>query len=404
MTVRLALSSFYLISMLFLWRLKLEAAGVSVSAFFILTFLVLFFDQRLAVFKKPFFIWLFIGLLMILVLLQGVEYQRFLVALFAWVFLILNFQAIAFAVQNAQADDWKALAFFVNIFLVLHVSIQLAELAGLQFFNNRVTAHPIMPTVRPPGLSVEPSHVALLLSPLIFSSFWPRSKVWGGHLDYRSYVLVYFSLFLSISLTAILVIIIAFSFRAYSRFPVSTLFLGVPISLVLLDISYVASFFPSAMSDRVLTLFYLFESGDLNRQTNVSAAVIFGGYQASFTTLTNLPLGYGLNNMAEAYGSDSLDRYAEIVGGRNIHDGSSMFFKLIVEFGYLGVLFILFAFFSILRFLSSARSDITLVALVFPFFASFARGAGYFDAFVVVGLALLFLGPRRVASWRQGVK
>ena len=97
-------------------------------------------------------------------------------------------------------------------------------------------------------------------------------------------------------------------------------------------------------------------------------------------------------NMASAYDLSDFYLYREVAGSKNIHDGSSILFKLVTEFGYFGLVFSGYALLTLYFFLLRAAEDISVGVLAFPLVASFLRGSSYFDGAVIISLSLFVFG------------
>ena len=158
---------------------------------------------------------------------------------------------------------------------------------------------------------------------------------------------------------------------------------------------------PAALADRIFTLIALLQSGYFDTKTNLSALVFYGGFVAAKDTLASYPLGVGFLNMASAYDLDTLSAYRHFAGDTNINDGSSVLFKIVTEFGYIGVVFAVYSFIVVWRYFYLDRNEITIGLLAFPLIACFVRGGSYLDGPVLIALVILMSGFSRIEGMNK---
>lgn len=330
--------------------------------------------------------------LMLFVLLSGITILRPFVSLIALILLAATWLTVIAAIAVSVKDKWATMAGFLKVIIRLQVVLQVVQIAGFNLLSNRTAPHYFLPFDRPPGLLIEPSHVAITWAPLILAALWPKAKVFGGHLNTRDFFWVYVTVILCPSATMLIVILLALLLRFVSWKPQAGIVLIIVALLFAQNLVFILDFLPSEINERVQVLLYLIETGYFDERTNLSSVVFYGGATAALTALDVSPLGVGFLNMASIYGTDDLLYYRQITDDANIRDGSSMLFKLIVEFGYLGLAFAIYATLAIWRIFALRPPDVTIGLLAFPLVACFARGTSYIDGPVVIALSIILFG------------
>lgn len=123
----------------------------------------------------------------------------------------------------------------------------------------------------------------------------------------------------------------------------------------------------------------------LNAQGNLSSAAVYRGFYIAKKSITEKPLGWGLNRYDQAFNYfNKIDpsNYDEL-NKLNNKDGTNNFNKIIVEFGIFGSFFYLFIF----LFFINKNISLDLKLFYFPFILTQSiRGAGYFNG----GFSLIF--------------
>lgn len=403
MLTKIQISSFYLASILFLWKFQISVGNVAVPAYVFLAPLTLLWGIPSLVMRRTFLAAIIITAAMVFAYLQGVELFRLLVTISALFVLLFNWLAVGTSIFAAQNDRWKTISGLIKILIRLQVAIQIAQIVGIPFLEYRTSPHYFLPIIRAPGFSIEPSHLAITLSPLIFSSMWANKLSWGGRLRPIDYILVYLSLFLCPSTTSLIVISLAAFLRVTVKFPLTSL-VAVGTLVFIVQYAYIIiALLPTEIQDRIDTLIMIFNSGFFDRDSNYSSVVFYGGWQAAITSLKHYPLGVGFLNMEAVYNLPSFELYREVAGNSNIRDGSSILFKLITEFGYIGLAFCIYAVTMLWSFLARNRTDITIGVLAFPLLAFFVRGASYLDGAVLISVAIAIFGAASIAVRRHKV-
>ena len=217
----------------------------------------------------------------------------------------------------------------------------------------------------------EPSHYALVMGPFLLYQL----KKGGLYYFYIPFLLL--AAFLIQNLTLIIVVLLAIVFSMYKKIRFENLTAVFFFVLLLTSLLYSNNYF----SDRIRLT---------SSSNNSSVLTLLSGYEIAFLSLKNtFGLGYGFQQMGQVSERGMLiDRIIEVRGGHettsNINDGGTFFSKIIVEFGFWGLLIVfsyLCLFFVVL--LKSSYKNIGRLSfyesvILMSFMYVFFRGSGYF--------------------------
>ncbi|WP_394393775.1 hypothetical protein [Sulfitobacter sp. 1A16808] len=307
--------------------------------------------------------------------------------------------AIYLAWSRCSEDNFSAFLRVSIFFLACQLVLQVLEVGGIELIANRGGGHYFLPIISPTGFFAEPSHLAISYSPyLLLLLIWDESTH-SRSLRYVLACMLCSSLLLSLSSTAIFVVLAGLIIAFVPKGNYLILSFALVATLIMLNIDALTRILPIQVQARILPLFELLAGGaEISNHTNTTAATFYSGFVASMSTLKAAPFGFGFLNMSQAYDLPELATYRNIFGNRNIEDGSSILFKVVTEFGIFGILMIVIATCRFYKALSSG-SDIYFMTFSFPFFAYFMRGASYFDGPIIIGIAvLLFYRSSRLGS------
>ena len=328
-------------------------------------------------------------------LLQGIPLlspMRFAIGIIAFT---LALTAAHVAIMVSTRDRWRHVSKVFRFFLLLQLSLQLLEIVGLTPFDNKEVPHYFLPISSPTGLFSEPSHLAMSYSIFLHAAFGRWRMFLNGGLTRPYLFVIVFTLLLcpSATLLAILALAVLLSggITVRRKFVTLSIFSVVVTAVVF----YAGVLVPEAVFERVGGLLSIFRAGYITSQTNLSAAVFFGGARAAWLVLTTYPFGAGFLNMASIYNLPEMSDYLFVVGATNISDGGSVLFKLVSEFGYIGLLLCILALFRLYFTRMTGFQAATIGAMLFPFAASMVRGASYFDGPALLGIAILLFGAAK---------
>jgi hypothetical protein len=141
-----------------------------------------------------------------------------------------------------------------------------------------------------------------------------------------------------------------------------------------------------------------------NKNLDLSSAVFINSIHIAKTTITDRPLGWGLNRYEAAYSNYAINNkvtynldelhHKLFVWNLNMKDASSNFSKLITEFGIFSfIIFLYFIFFSFSN-KANLQEKLFLNSIII---IQFLRGAGYFNGgFLFCVLLMFFISlPRK---------
>jgi len=246
------------------------------------------------------------------------------------------------------------------------------------------------------GLYLEPSHLAISMSPIVFY-LW----MFGGRFKTVLVILIFFIVSYSSTLILIMgsVFLLPFLGRLIRRgFRLNELFAVAALGGVM-----VVSFDILSDSDTFLRINDLV---DLRQDSNLSSLVYANGWQLLGDYLNSTyGLGLGANAMGcSPLGQTEIADWLNIMdlGNQNSNDGSFLLSKIGSEFGVLGIcLFVLLVVYVVKILLGiTSKSDplevITVGWLAVVAIGGVVRSAGYFSGPIVLGVfAFMVLEKRR---------
>jgi hypothetical protein len=128
-----------------------------------------------------------------------------------------------------------------------------------------------------------------------------------------------------------------------------------------------------------------------SKEGSLSTYVFYHAANTAYHSLLYKPFGWGPQNYESAalYFNKKYPPKNNLLSSLNIKDGTNNFFKLIVEFGWFGVLLYLFLIYSFI----SKKISLENKLFLFPFIITQSiRGAGYFNGgFMLILLIIIFL-------------
>jgi len=122
----------------------------------------------------------------------------------------------------------------------------------------------------------------------------------------------------------------------------------------------------------------------------------------AWSGIRDFPLGVGLSNFAYLNDKSEVSHLSDTLYVLNADDGSSLAFKLIGEFGFVGLLIVVvFISYSLILVRRTDVISILLGGYVFAVIACFIRGMSYFDGAVIIGFSSLILA---ISGYQKGLK
>ena len=254
-------------------------------------------------------------------------------------------------------------------FLVLNA---LLGLTGIQLFAKA--------TIKPVGIFSEPSHLALILAPLLTYACATEAR------HHRLLLIFFFGWGLAIeNLTTLVAVTLCFLVTLRLNWSILAVLVAVAVGVALVDVEYfVSRLIISSDSDNlsVLVLLQGWENALLMLRDT-------GGWGAGFQQFGFLNVAGDFSDRLALLGEDSL----------NLLDGGSTASKLVGEFGLFGVAALaiyvplfLHTFFKLrrVRKVGGASGELLLIACLFTFAIElFARGVGYFSPTCFLALSAM---------------
>lgn len=264
-----------------------------------------------------------------------------------------------------------------------HIGVQVLQGIYIKMTGNVIqnTVFPFLP--RAAGIAGEASHVAMILSPLIFMSVLAPRQFRHNFGPFSNIVLALSVLLIGYSATGYVAYFGALICRLFYKRAVFLVLTGVPLL-------FAGGFFFLPVRDRLIGVVTgLMSDADLT--VNTSSLVLLKGIEMALGALQHHPLGAGMLNFAALEKYSRIAGLSEKLGELNNHDGSSLLLKGIGEFGYLFVAFYGYTLWRFSRDLwgrVSVDQDVLKYAFLFAFLISAVRGASYFDGPQLVGLVI----------------
>jgi len=381
-------------SILFLWSIQIFYRQVGVPLYLVTSIFFIYFSR----FTRD-DITMFIAvmsclfLLLFLQKLQGIVLStpfRTIVAIPSFSFIVVcSYRWLNLTLKDSNLGLFRVFRFFLLGQLLVQLCQLFAWVVGL--YAPRYQQY-LFDIPRVTGFFNEPSHVAFSLSPFIYLGICHRKLAikWLGKIGLVSLGLTFI---LCSSATLIGIIAIAFFVRLIQKcrsFPsvvasISWFFLGCSFLILLI-------FYIPALSQRFGGLVDIVSGAEnLNTATNLSALMFIKGWQMALGGLQHYPLGVGFLNFQILNELSSVSFLSDTIWELNAMGGTSVGFKLIGEYGYLGLIVVVFSFIIFLKNIHS--SDYRLIIenfFLFGLFGSFLRGASYFDGTPILAFAILY--------------
>lgn len=287
-----------------------------------------------------------------------------------------------------------------KFFLVAQFSYQIIQIIMWEsgYFPFAYYSHYFLNIPRVSGFFSEPSHVAFSLSPFIFLYLFYYEEAVKQFGKY--FLLILISIFIfSFSSTLIGVIIVSLLLKILT---IKRKFRNIVFSIILTPILvisflYLLNKFPQLNERFSLVYNILVNSEKLSMGQNLSVLVFMKGFQMAKEAIVHFPLGTGFLNFQFLAPYSEISHLSELLYSINSMEGSSIAFKLIGEFGFIGLFIVLATFKLIFKRIRNENSYTKLTInnhlhtiLLFGLIASFIRGASYFDGVPLIGLSVLY--------------
>lgn len=382
-------------SVLFLWGFQVFIKDSGIP-FYLILFVFLLFLTRIT--TEDVFLYIFLNFILFVISLfqayQGVIFTTPLrsfsaIPVYCFAFVVLN-RCVNILRKNDL--DFRVLFLVLRYFLFTQILVQ-----GLQlilwmsgWFDTDYKL--IMGIPRTSGYFFEPSHLAFSLSPFIYL-FFVRRKLMIQWIGKSGVFCVLFIYLLCPSTTVVGIIGLALlvvhygSVTSMNQFVKRIVFSLAAVSSVVWLLLYVP-----ALNDRVLSLYTVIDDpSSVEGGLNASSLAFYKGYEMAYASLRHFVLGVGFLNFQFLNEHSSVSLLSELLYELNKSDGTTIGFKVIGEYGYLGLFIMTYAIIVFVK--NIRRTEIKYVlenAFIFGLMASCLRGASYFDGPPFLAFVLLF--------------
>lgn len=382
-------------SILFLWPLDLSFGSVGVPIYFITSILFILVTKFTHADVGR-----FIGGVVCLSFLlymqkaQGVVFTTPLRSISAVVFIPLIvacvYRWLTITVKGGPFPLFKVF----SILLVSQLALQICQLMAwyVGVYENN-TMHYLLNIPRISGFFNEPSHVAFSLSPFVFLfiCFRKQARKWLG----KSGLICLLAIFLLCpSVTMIGVIFMALFFKQIrSLKTIRSLVLSTFIFLAVGSLIVFSVFNIPEVNARIMSVFdVILGRIEIDKNINLTSLVYIKGAGMARASLLHYPLGIGLLNLQGLNDFSAASSVSETMYHLNTKDGGSIAFKLIGEYGYIGLFMVILIIGTCINCVRSSNFESVLFGMMlFGIIATFLRGVSYFDGVPIIALTILFM-------------
>lgn len=377
---------------IFLWPIQIWIQNVGIPLYIIISPLLILLSK----FTNKNII-LFVGILFLLFVLsilqkaQGVVFTTPMRSFTAIVIFCFVFTCASRWLHIVLTNKQKIFFLFCKYFLITQVLIQLLQLTlwKIGLFNTNYKH--LFEIPRCYGYFLEPSLVASGLSPFVYLFVFHRKLFfyWLG----KSGIICLFLIFIlcpSTTLVGVLAIAAFFlqirsctSVRALAFTLISSIFL-------IATFVWIISHIPATM-DRIVDLCSAFSDPEsISGAQNFSSLLLLKGFQMASASLEHYILGVGFLNFQFLNDYSAVSLLNDFLYESNAFEGTSSGFKLVGEFGYLGLIVLIIMLFIFLKNIKKTNHNIILENfMLFGLMASCIRGASYFDGFQLLALVVI---------------
>lgn len=384
-------------SIIFLWDIQVKIGSIGVPIYFIASLFFIHTSKFLRSDVMRFIIgtvllFFILGLQLAMGAVLTTPLRSFVSVFFISFIVVCVYRWLSITIRFGALPLFKVLRWF----LIAQFVVMLCQLFAWSLGMYSSSYANLFNIPRVSGLFSEPSHVALSLSPFIYLFFCYR-KLAGKWLG-KSGLLCLLSIFVLCPSTTMLGIVgLAMLFKQWKSLKSIKAFAkSTFIFLTVASILGSAIIYVPPIHMRVMGLSDVVTGhAEIDSSINISALVYIKGAEMAWAALKHFPFGVGLLNMQELNDYSAASSVSETLNILNADDGGSIAFKLIGEFGYIGLLMvILMAAICAHSVRSDQFNDILFGFFMFGIIATFLRGASYFDGVPIIAFAVLFMKVR----------
>ena len=384
-------------SILFLWPIQIFWGTVGVPAYLFASIFFICFSRFTAADIIRFMTGMIcLFALLFLQKLQGIPLStplRTILGIPAFSFIIAcAYRWLRIILQNGPFPLFN----IFRIFLFGQLLTQLCQLAacwaGLYSVNYE---HYLLNIPRVSGFFGEPSCVAFSLSPFIYLVLcrWRLAVKWLGKIGLTSLGLTFV---LCPSSTFIPVVAIALFLRLIQGRSLRSVAFSILLLLLVGCFLILTIVHIPAVSARVGGLVNILSGTQyINNNTNFSVLMFIKGWQMALGGLQHYFLGVGFLNFQVLNDYSFVSSLSYLTWAKDTMGGTSVAFKLIGEFGYIGLFIVFFSSIALAKDIRHDDYKKTLEAFfLFGLIVSFVRGSSYFDGIPILAFAVLYRSIR----------
>jgi len=384
-------------SIIFLWPIQIFWGTIGAPAYIFTSVIFICFSRFTAADSIRFVAGtIFLFVLLYLQKLQGITLStplRTILAIPAFTFIMAcAFRWLRIVLQNGPFPLFN----IFRIFLFGQLLTQLCQLAACWYGLYSVNyEHYLLNIPRVSGFFGEPSCVAFSLSPFIYLVLcrWRLAVKWLGKIGLTSLGLTFVLCPSStlIAAVAIALFLRQIQSRSFCSVVFSMFLLLLGGCLLILAIDHIP-----AVSSRVYGVANLLSGTQyVNINTNLSVLMLLKGWQMALGGLQHYFLGVGFLNFQVLNDYSFVSSLSYLAWAKDAMGGTSVAFKLIGEFGYIGLFIVFFSFIALAKDIRHDDYKKTLAAFfLFGLIASFLRGASYFDGIPILAFTVLYRNIR----------
>lgn len=393
-----SLKAFVIASIIFLWSEQIVIGHTRVALIYALFLLVIIF------FKTNFQDIIIVAILSFLFYLTlSIQIIPFGLYLSTPIKTILYIPVISFLLVFCfrfvdsifKNSEEKKIFIFLRIFLKFQLLTQIIELILFHFgIKYHVTSSSYINDniPRASGLFYEPSNIGFSLSPFIYIIIQDYKKFikW---FHYDSIIILIMIFFLSFSTTFVMVLFLSVCFKLLNSLKyINIKKIIISISIFLLIVSTIM--INKQVFIRAKQVLLRLEGKEiLSSKINSSSAVYIKGFEMAKKALISYPFGVGMENLQFLNKYTNISYIRKTFSALNKNNGGSLLFKIIGEYGYIGLLISVYTILFLIKASlkkENSNFDILINSFVFGFMSTFIRGPSYTVGVAIIGLSILF--------------
>jgi len=388
-------------SIVFFWALDMSFGSVGIPVYFITSIFIIHVSKFTRA-DAARFIGFVVGLSLFLAIqkAQGVVFTTPLRTISSVLFISFIVVCVYRWLSIILRGGSFLLFTILRVLLVSQLVIMICQLLAwyVGVYHNDDT-HYLLDIPRVPGVFGEPANVAVSLSPFIYLFFCYRelARKWLGKSGLTCLLVI---LLLCPSTTLIAIIGIALFFKqVQSLKKIRSLILSLFVFLTVGSLLVFAVFKIPDLNIKVMDLFNVVSgSSELDSNINITTLVYIKGAEMAWASLSHYPLGVGILNLQFLNDFSVASSVSTEMYNLNSKDGGSIAFKLIGEYGYIGLLIVILIVATCINCVRSSNfNNILFGMMLFGIIATYIRGASYFDGVPIIALTILFMKVRSFA-------